>query len=378
MKVILAVDALSNTLTGIGRYTWELGRGLERSERIEALRFFSHAWFVPEMKAPPPGASSTAVKKRGAGRAVLRLGYRIMGPSLQRMALSRYSDWLFHSPNFYLPNCGCRTVVTIHDLSIFRYPECHPADRVRHLSKVIPDAARRASLILTDSDFIKREIEAAYPETKGRIVAVPLAAAEEFHQRSDAEIEGILAKHALTVRGYSLYLGTIEPRKNIMGLINSYAELPPRLRLKYPLILAGNPGWNSSAIHDRIKECEKEGWLRYLGYADEAELPALVAGARCFVFPSLYEGFGLPVLEAMASGVPVVTSPDSAMQDIAEDCALYACTGNSEELAERIEQLLMDDELHNSLSKSGILRAKSFSWDNTVKMTIEAYRQALA
>jgi alpha-1,3-rhamnosyl/mannosyltransferase len=377
MKVILGIDSLSNPMTGIGRYTWELGKGLQRNAEVEELRFYSRLCFRKKLAYEEPGAAAAIIRRRNIFMCAARRAYRMLGPAIQALNFASYSGWLYHSTNFYLPNFPGKRVVTIHDLSIMRYPECHPADRVALLSKAIPRAVRDADLIITVSEFTKDEIVRSFDVSERKIEAIPLACADDFRPREAGSVAEILAEHRLVFGKYSLYVGTIEPRKNIARLIEAYASLPKSLKMERPLIMVGHPGWRSEPIHAAIRRAAEEGWLRYLGYVPEASLPAIFSGARCFLFPSLYEGFGLPVLEAMSSGVPVVTSPRSAMEEVAGRSVLYCDHDDCLDMARHIEALLTDDLLHERKRSEGLERARLYSWSRTVDMTVRAYCLAL-
>lgn len=156
--------------------------------------------------------------------------------------------------------------------------------------------------MITDSHYTRQELADYFAWPLERIHAVPLASSPEFHPRSPDALRETLARHGLEPGGYSLFVGTIEPRKNIEALLDAYGRLPLALRQRWPLILTGYHGWRSESIHSRIAQAQQQGWARYLGFAASEDLPLLFAGARLFTFPSHYEGFGLPVLEAMSSG----------------------------------------------------------------------------
>lgn len=376
MKIILSIDALDGAMTGIGRYTWELLKGIRSDPRIEELRFFNRTRFVSEPVLPEAGAE-VARPRRTIVRRALRAGYRLAGPVIQWYQFRKVADSIFHATNFYLPPFPGKSVVTIHDLSVLRFPDYHPADRVAHLRQAIPDAVRRASLVLTDSEFIRSELMELYPEFADKIVAVPLAFSSEFHPRTSDETEQILKRYGLLHGRYCLYVGTIEPRKNILTLLAAYKRLDQEIKETYPLVLSGHPGWHSQEIHTAIAQAEREGWCRYLGYLPASDLPVLYSGARCFAFPSVYEGFGLPVLEAMASGVPVITTPDSPMSEIALETALYVQPEDDLSLAKEIRNLLMNNRLNEGYSNLVRQRSEVFQWENTSRLTVNAYESIL-
>jgi alpha-1,3-rhamnosyl/mannosyltransferase len=170
-----------------------------------------------------------------------------------------------------------------------------------------------------------------------------LASGNEFKQRNKEELSQFLRDIGLEFEGYSLFIGTIEPRKNLNALLDAYSKLSLTTKKKWPLIIAGFSGWSSDDLHLRMLKAQQEGWLRYLGYLPNKNLPLLMAGARLFVYPSLYEGFGLPVIEAMASGVPVVCSNASCLPEVAGDAALFHKAEDIDELNNLLSIGLEDD-----------------------------------
>ncbi|HDV3496975.1 TPA: glycosyltransferase family 4 protein, partial [Escherichia coli] len=184
-------------------------------------------------------------------------------------------------------------------------------------------------------------------------------------------------KYNLSFKNYTLFIGSIEPRKNISTLLTAYNRLPLSLRQRVPLVISGFKGWNSDDLHKRFMKGEREGWLRYLGFTPYADLPALYAGATTFIFPSIYEGFGLPVLEAMASGTPVVCSNSSSLPEVVGDVALMCDALDVETLTTLIIKSLEDDPWRLWAGEHGIQRASQFSWERCASETITAYKQVI-
>lgn len=374
MKVILSVDALASPMTGIGRYTWELGHALQSGEGISGLRYFSRTRFLPELPAPLGEDRPSTMSRGRMGRKVLRAGYRLLGPTVQRIVFERHREWLFHATNFYLPPFPGRKVVTIHDLSTIHFPHFHPADRVAHLAEAIPDALSRANRVISDSEYVRREIIERFSLDAEKVVAIPLACGPDYRPRHPEETAQTLTGFGLRHGSYSLFVGTIEPRKNVAAILDAYRALPKERRREFPLVVAGHSGWKNEELHEHLRKAENEGWLRRLGYVDMASLAILFAGARCFVYPSLYEGFGLPVLEAMASGVPVVTLADSSMEEVADEAGSYCRPNDRDGLIHAIETLLTNEDVHESKRTRGLERAARFSWSETARRTIDVYR----
>jgi glycosyltransferase involved in cell wall biosynthesis len=249
---------------------------------------------------------------------------------------------------------------------------------VRFLKAEMKLTLRRASVLITDSEFTRNEVAEQFSWPLEKVFAVPLASGGDFRPQNVSVLAPLLGEYGLLPGGYCLFCGTIEPRKNIDTLLKAYAMLSVSARRKWPLVLTGFKGWNSKGLHSRIDAASREGWVRYLGYMPQEHLPGLFAGARLFVFPSLYEGFGLPVLEAMASGVPVVTSNTSSLPEVAGDAAAMCDPLDVEALSRAIAVGLEDEAWRQAAIGKGLKRAAQFSWKRCADETIVAYKAALA
>ncbi|HHH9824333.1 TPA: glycosyltransferase family 4 protein [Enterobacter asburiae] len=376
MKVIFGTDPIKYPLTGIGRYAYELAHCLQQQDEIDQLLFLNGRRISREI----PTMSESTNASQGLRRMVQKSRsatevYRLTAPWLKTMALKPHCDAIYHSPNFYLPPQVERCVTTFHDLSIFTWPQCHPPERVRFMQKELLLAIKRASVFITVTEFARQELATYFNLPLTRIFTSHLASSGDFSPRTESEMRSRLERWRLTPGGYCLFTGSIEPRKNIVTLLDAYERLPIRLRQSYPLIVSGYQGWVSEGIHQRFGVAERQGWLRYLGYMPSADLPYLFAGAKSFLFPSLYEGFGLPVLEAMASGTPVVCSDAASLPEVVGDCALMCAPEDTETLTEIIQRSIEDDAWRRQARAKGIARAQTFSWQRCARETIHAYRQ---
>jgi alpha-1,3-rhamnosyl/mannosyltransferase len=383
MKLIMSVEPIRNPLTGIGRYTLELLKHLQRNPAIEEIRYFSDGRVAPQIPDPIWRTSrgmhpvAKALKGFVARQHLPRRLYRYGADSRNRRQLEAFTDWVYHGPNFYVPPVPGPAVATFHDLSVLTMPDFHPIERVRFMTEEIAVALKRVSMIITDSEFVRGEVMRLFSWPADRVRTVHLAAGAAFHPRHPHELAPALERHGLKAGGFCLYAGTIEPRKNLVRLLTAYEQLQPRLREKYPLVLVGLNGWRNQDILARIRSAEQRGWARYLGYIDDAQLPLLFAGARLFVYPSLHEGFGLPVLEAMASGTPVVCSNSSSLPEVAGKAAAMVEPEDVDALAHQITRGLECAEWRAGAATAGLGQATRFSWNRCAAETAKIYFNAL-
>ena len=379
MKLILSVDSIKYPLTGIGRYTYELAKQLQLQSELELL-LFANSSFLPSLPSLPMqeknrisilgGVRTHALKSTAATKL-----YQFLSSIRNRFALKGHDDFVFHGPGFYLPRFDGNSVATFHDLSIFTWAHFHPLERVRYMQRELNLTLQRASLLITDSEFIRQEVSSYFGYPMDKIRTVPLACSSDFHPRVAIETSPVLNKLGLTHGGYTFYAGTIEPRKNMESLLDAYAMLPDTLKFRWPLVLAGHHGWKSENLHVRIEAAVRAGWAHYLGYVTNEELPILFAGARLFVFPSHYEGFGLPVLEAMSSGVPVICSNSSSLPEVAGGSALMFDAGDVDKLNELIVVGLEDESWRSGAIDKGLNQSSKYSWERCARETMAVYRE---
>ncbi|GHU53213.1 glycosyl transferase family 1 [Clostridia bacterium] len=281
-----------------------------------------------------------------------------------------------HFFNFIVPPfVKGKTIATVHDMAVHRFPETVRAKTKYMLFASLKKSFKRADMILTVSEFSKREILRFYdyPEEKIRVVYNGVDLRKYNPQIGGEKIDETKAKYGLPEE-YILYLGTLEPRKNIERLIDAYARVKANVP---PLVLAGGKGWLYKGIFEKVKSLNLEKNVIFTGYIDGTDKPALYAGAMFFVFPSLYEGFGLPPLEAMACGTPLLVSNAASMPEVCGDCAVYTDPESVSEIAEGLKRLSGDKLLRNSLSAAGLSRAKLFDWDESARQVFKAYTDVL-
>lgn len=287
---------------------------------------------------------------------------------------------ILHSPAFVCPIFKtCRTVITIHDMAYLLYPDKFVNTYRRYLKFRVPLSIKVADKIITDSVCSKRDIVRLFRISEKKIEVVYLGKSRDFQPITDkSSIDNFREKNNLK-RDFILYVGTLEPRKNITGLINAYRlfkDMTPYSN--YALVIGGGKGWMYSDIFELIKKLSLMNDVIFLGYVQDKELPILYNAAKLFVYPSLYEGFGLPVLEAMACGIPVITSNTSSLPEIVADAGIMLDPLDINALAKAMHNVLMDDSLRHSLIEKGLKRAENFSWEKTAAMTMDVYRKVLS
>lgn len=376
VQLVLSVDSIHHPLTGIGRYTLELARQLQARTDVQTLYMGAGRLFETLPACPEAAPASRRWLERLPRPAIALGAYRRWVAARHAALLRGHEQRLLHGTNYYLPAFAGRSLVTIHDASVLLHARSHRPDRVRHLREVVARSLRQASLVLTVSEFSRREIAEAWNYPEERIQVTPLAAAADFHPRDAAQIAAELALLGLRPGAYCLYVGTIEPRKNLATLLRAYAGLPLELRRCYPLVLAGHADWPGDPVLARIQQAQAEGWLRYLGFVPARLLPLLQAGARLFAYPSRYEGFGLPILEAMASAVPVVCADAASLPEVAGDAAAYAAPDDCDGWTALLARGLDDAGWRAQAIERGRLRAASFSWARCAALTVAAYAAA--
>ncbi|MBR4023586.1 MAG: glycosyltransferase family 4 protein [Ruminococcus sp.] len=275
------------------------------------------------------------------------------------------------------PKVSGKTVVTVHDMVYKAFPETVRARTKYMLDSGLKSSMKRADIIVTDSEFSKKEIIKYFPKHENKIRVVPCGVdLEKFKPFDDkARIEEV--KKSLEIEGeYFLYLGTIEPRKNLERLIEAYHIFSQKAGNDCPkLVLAGGKGWLYDSIFAKVTELKLSDKVIFTKYVPSEDMNALMCGALAFVFPSVYEGFGMPPLEAMACGVPVLVSGEASLPEVTGDCAVIVDAYSPENIAEGMNRLYTDSQLRDELSRRGLERAKGFSWDNSAEILYNVYRE---
>ncbi len=374
-KLRVAVNAMClwRPVTGIGQYTLNLARVWAAQQRFDARYFYGSDW---SPLAAPRVAGGLSAFKRVVKRFVPK-PYEVSRALLQRGfdQLPGPAD-VYFEPNFLPFRLDVPKVITVHDLSYVRYAQTHPSDRVKIMSRLLPVAIEQAAHILTDSYFQRDEITSHFGIAAERITVAQLGVAPEFRPRREPECAEVLQRHGLRYRGYLLAVGTLEPRKNLAMVLDAYARLPASLRQRYPLVVAGFRGWNTQTLAPRLRALARSGDVRPLGFVDEADLPAIYSAASLFLYPSLYEGFGLPALEAMASRIPVIVSDCSSLPEVVGDAGVQVAPQDAPGMTLAIMALLDDPAQWEKRSLSGLERSRRFTWEACAATTAGVLERA--
>jgi len=389
VKIILGCDPLLTPLTGIGHYTQKLGRGLIENSEVEQLKLFAHGKFfscdmlinnnavneASDIEISESRSLLSHIREKLASSSMVVKAYQKASPHIMRYSLRKHADCIYHSPNFTLPPFEGRKIVTIHDLSTIKYPEYHPKSRVDFVNDAILNSIEKADHIITDSDFVKNEIIDTFSINSQKITPIHLGADQQFKPRNEIECCSILKLHDLEYEQFFLFVSTIEPRKNLLMLLNAFTQYRMKNPNGLPLVLIGGGGWNNNDILQKIAFLSEKGWVKYLGYLPQIQIPILYSSAKALLFPSIYEGFGLPVLEAMQSGTAVVTCSNSSMSEICEDSAALITPNDTDKLVDEISKLEQDPSYCEVLVKKGLLRAAHFSWQKCISQTLSVYNK---
>lgn len=289
-------------------------------------------------------------------------------------------DWdadIFQTTYISPIDLPCKSVVTVHDVSYRKYPQFFsPRDRLV-LNTLIPLSIRRADAVLTISNFSKREILNYYPFLEGKVHTILLAPKLNYQKSPHfTETRKVLEKYQIQ-EPYLLFVGNLQPRKNLRRLIKAYARIQDEID-PVKLVIVGASKWRSTDVFDLVQNLGLVDQLIFPGYIADDDLKILYTQAKAFIFPSLYEGFGLPILEAMVCGTPVVCSNTASMPEVAGEAALYINPYEVDEIAAAIQRILQDNTLAGELINKALTWVQEFSWEKVAKETLAVYKSLLS
>jgi len=350
---------------GIGRYVRELITALAALDTTTDYRLFVAGATLDKLPEPP-GKNFQWKPTRIPPKWTARIWHRAQLP----IPINRFTGEikLYHATDFTLPPVtpGTKTLLTVHDLSFVRAPETASPNLRKYLNIVVPRSVHRADHILADSQATKDDLIALYNVPPEKVTVLLSGVSERFARTSVYEIQDVRKKYNIGDAPYVLSVGTVQPRKNYERLIRALAQLPSSCD-KFKLVIAGGQGWLQDPIHQAVTELKLEDRVQFLGFADDADLPALYSGATVLAYPSLYEGFGLPILEAFRCHIPVLTSANSSLSEVSGDAAVIVDPYSVESIRDGLESILTDGALRASLVKRGVIQAIPFTWERAAR-----------
>lgn len=370
MKLKLLVDSISllSPLTGIGRYTYEIAKVLESKENV-AVEYF-YGYYSKKLIEPSSGKKKKNLKSIIVKNSLLKKVVRKFLFFSSRIFAPSYD--VYWQPNF-IPNSGIKAkkiVTSVHDFSFIHHRNFHPKERIEYIEKYFFKNVIKSDLIITGSEYTKREIIERLDFTNEQVKVIYHGIDHKiFRVYEDINLKMELPKK------FIFSVGSIEPRKNLLGLLKSYNELDKQIKQEYKLVLAGFKGWENSEIMELINKDKKN--IHYLGFISDVELAKVYNLASCFVFPSFYEGFGLPVLEAMACATPVICSNTSSLPEVGGDAVSYCDPFDITDIKSKIELVLSDEELQQKMIQKGLERAKEFSWEKSAEEHMKVFKEVL-
>ncbi|CAN5881314.1 glycosyltransferase family 1 protein [soil metagenome] len=377
MRIGLDGIPLTALKTGVGHYTFELACALARVDPESTFEVVYPSSFPPvantERDTSVPLPDNLKIMRVRVGP----LGRHWWSTGLPRYV--RHSGLeLFHGTNYDVPLWRqCATVLTIHDLSLLIHPETHEKRRVSRSRRRLPIMARAANAVIVPTESVRTDVCEHLRLSADKVFAVPEAARACFKPMELAATENVRQKLRIGAN-FLLTVGTIEPRKNLGTLISAFEEVAGRQsQSTLQLVIAGSRGWLSEPLFEALEKSPVRKRIVLTDYLNDEELRALYSSCRAFVFPSIYDGFGLPPLEAMACGAPVITSRIPTLEETTGGAALLFDTASEEDLASSISELIDQEHAREKLAAAGLRQAAKFSWQQTAENTLEVYDEAL-
>jgi len=280
---------------------------------------------------------------------------------------------VFHTTTFTIPSFHSthKLIVTIYDVSFYTHPQFHLKENIEHCLEGTKIAVKKADAIITISKNTKSDLIKYFDCPEDKIFVTQLACDNKFHKRiNNTKKNKVLSKYKIN-KPFILHLGSLEPRKNTIGLIKAYCLLPKELQDKFDLVMGGGEGWLNESIYSYVERSNIVKNIKFVGYIADEDLSSFYQSAKCFVYPSFYEGFGIPPLEAMESGCPTLVSNNSSFPEICQKGAIYCVPNSIEDIENQLELLLRSD--NHDLIKKGKIQSKKFSWNETAKETLNIY-----
>lgn len=367
MRVALDCRTVTAPKTGDRTYALNLARALARSGEAHWLLYTAEPTTLLDPQPGSPSSVEPVTLPAPAGWA--------WTPLLFPLDLRRRRADLAHVQYLVPPVTHCPVVTTVHDVAFRRFPALFPLKHRLLLNTLIPPSVRHAAAVITGSEATRRDLLELYDLPPGKVHVTPYAADPQYRPQDPVACRRAVKARLGVSAPYVLAVGVLQPRKNLARLVRAYNRIAARVPQR--LVLTGKPGWAPEELQAAVAASPAGREPRFTGYVADADLPALYGGADLFVYPSLYEGFGLPPLEAMACGTPVLTSNVSSLPEVVGEAAVTVDPRDEEALAAALEALLLDAPRRAALSRAGLARAASFSWERTARQTVAVYRAVL-
>lgn len=372
-----AIDGLplAAALTGVGRYTLELSKALAEISADDSFTLIS-----PSPLIGPVELDIAELSARNLSEVIL--DYRLLRRFWWSFGLPLYlvgSKFdLFHGTNFEIPRWNVfPSVVTIHDLSTILFPDTHRTPLAERARKRLPRVAQSAQFVITPSESVKREVCEHLGVAAEKVVVTPEAPRSSFTRIEPEESAEVLRQLNIE-QEFILFVGTIEPRKNLLNLARAYTEVLQHHTRAPQLVIAGGEGWLMTDFYEYVRSQQLEDRIRFTGYLPDQPLRALYSACAVFVYPSLYEGFGLPPLEAMACGAPVIVSDIPVLRESVGSAGRFVDPKDPSSIAHEMMAVVCDKQMADKLSLLGMKQASKFSWKRTAELTLEVYREVAA
>jgi glycosyltransferase involved in cell wall biosynthesis len=376
VRIAIDYTAAINQRAGIGRFVRNLVGSLVALDTQDQF-VLVHAAPNDGLVAPVPATANVATRQ-------LRLPERWLSVLWHRLRVPLPIDWatgpvdIFHAPDFVLPPVRrARRVLTVHDLAFLLYPECADTRLRDYLMAVVPRSVRAADFVVADSANTQNDVICLLGADPERTAVVPGGVEPRFRPTSAEAVSEFRARHGLD-HPFVLSIGMIEPRKNWQGLIRAYSHLRAHHGLPHRLVLAGPRGWLWESIFEERDRSPFRNDILFLGFVADEDLPTLYTAADVFAFPSFYEGIGLPPLEAMSCGTPVVISDAASLPEVVGDAGLTVPAEDVDALAEALGQVLLDSALRDRLRAAGLARAATFTWPAAAERLLDVYHRVAA
>ena len=370
MKPKILIDSISllSSLTGIGRYTYEISKQLDVDNTFEVNYFYGY--FSKKLQEPSSKSSVKNLKSIIIKNPFIKMLARKISIIFSKIFSPVYN--IYWQPNF-IPNSGIKAkniVTTVHDFSFILHRDFHQKETVKYFEDNFFKNIYKSDMIITGSNYSKLEILERINFKEDNIKVIYHGINHDvFRVYDNTNLNFEIPKK------FILSVGSIEPRKNLLGLLQAYNLLNNEIKSEYKLVLVGFKGWGNNEIMDLINKNKQN--IHYLGFISDEELAKVYNLASCFVFPSFYEGFGLPPIEAMACGTPCVVSNLTSIPEICVDAAIYCDPYDVNSIKEKIELVLDDVVLRDEIIKKGIKRASEFTWEKSAKEHIKVFREVL-